>query len=58
MPPENSARFYAALKAAGVPAEMHVYASGGHGFGIRRSGKTSEHWPAAFEAWLSERWKP
>ena len=49
---ENSGRFYAALKAAGVPAEMHVYVNGGHGFGIRKSGKTAENWPAAFEAWF------
>jgi hypothetical protein len=36
-----------------VPAEMHVYVNGGHGFGIRKSGKTSAAWPAAFGAWLA-----
>ena len=36
--PENSAMFYLALRRAGVPAELHIYGSGGHGFAIR------EHW--------------
>lgn len=50
----NAGRFYAALKAAKVPAELHVYSSGGHGFGIIKSGKTSAAWPAALAAWLKE----
>jgi len=50
---DHSARFYQALKQSKVPSEMHVYANGGHGFGIRKSGKTSAVWPAAFEAWLA-----
>jgi|AntRauTorckE5430_2_1112549.scaffolds.fasta_scaffold00164_4 acetyl esterase/lipase len=33
VPVENSLRYYAALKEAGVPADLHVYAKGGHGFG-------------------------
>ncbi len=49
---DNSARFYQALRAVKVPAEMHVYANGGHGFGIRKTDKTSAAWPAAFESWL------
>lgn len=32
--PINSIRFYTALKAAGVPAELHIYRSGGHGYGL------------------------
>jgi acetyl esterase/lipase len=32
--PMNSIRFYTALKAAGVPAELHIYRSGGHGYGL------------------------
>jgi hypothetical protein len=40
------------LKQAKVPSEIHVYADGGHGFGIKKTGKTSAAWPAAFEAWL------
>ena len=32
---ENSVAMYLALKKAGVPAELHIYATGGHGFGLR-----------------------
>jgi acetyl esterase/lipase len=53
-PAENAGRFFAALRAAKAPAEMHIYSSGGHGFGMIRSGKTSEAWPAALVAWLKE----
>jgi acetyl esterase/lipase len=53
-PADNAARFFAALRAARVPAEMHVYSSGGHGFGILKSGKTSAMWPMALVAWLKE----
>lgn len=51
---DNSVRFYAALKKAKVPAELHVYADGGHGFGILKSGKTSAAWPDALAAWLKQ----
>lgn len=53
-PAENAGRFFAALRAAKVPAEMHIYSSGGHGFGMVKTGKTSEAWPAALTAWLRE----
>jgi acetyl esterase/lipase len=49
---DNSIRFYQALHKAKVPVEMHVFSAGGHGFGIRKSGKTSEHWPEQFAAWF------
>jgi acetyl esterase/lipase len=52
-PVDNSIPFYVALKKAGGKAEFHVYSSGGHGFGIRRTGATSQDWPAAFEKWLA-----
>ena len=50
---ENAGRFYAALRAARVRAELHIYSAGGHGFGILQSGKTSAAWPEAFRAWLT-----
>jgi acetyl esterase/lipase len=53
-PAENAGRFFAALRAAKVPAELHIYSSGGHGFGMVKSGKTSEAWPTALMAWLKE----
>jgi acetyl esterase/lipase len=44
---------YLALKKAGVPAELHVYASGGHGFGLRASNPPpANDWTNRLEAWL------
>ncbi|MFN7935057.1 MAG: alpha/beta hydrolase [Bryobacteraceae bacterium] len=51
-PADNSVPFYLALKKAKVSAELHVYSGGGHGFGMKKSGKTSENWPQALAAWL------
>jgi acetyl esterase/lipase len=49
---DNSIRFFQALRKANVSAELHVYNEGGHGFGIKTSGKTSEKWPEHFAAWF------
>ena len=49
----NSVPFYLALKKAKVPAEMHIYANGGHGFGIKKTDNTSAPWPQALAAWLA-----
>jgi acetyl esterase/lipase len=49
---DNSVRFFLALRKAGVPAELHVYASGGHGFGMRKNGKPVAAWPDVLAAWL------
>jgi len=51
---ENAGRLFAALRAAKIPAELHIYSSGGHGFGIQKSGKTSAAWTGALVAWLKE----
>jgi acetyl esterase/lipase len=52
VPVERSLAMYAALKAASVPAELHVFPEGGHGFGIERAkGKPVEIWPELFLAW-------
>jgi acetyl esterase/lipase len=53
-PADNAGRFFAALRAAKIPAELHIYSSGGHGFGIQKTGKTSAAWPGALVAWLKE----
>jgi acetyl esterase/lipase len=53
-PAENAGRFFAALRAAKIPAELHIYSSGGHGFGMIQTGKTSATWPTALVAWLKE----
>lgn len=49
---EEIDRFYAALKTAGIKPEAHVFASGGHGFGMKRQGTSSDHWPEEFREWL------
>jgi acetyl esterase/lipase len=43
---------YLALKRAGVPAELHVYAQGGHGFGVRKSALPCSVWTDRFASWL------
>ena len=45
---------YLALKRAGVPAELHIYASGGHGYGLRPTGKPVTTWPQRCEEWLRD----
>lgn len=53
VPVENSIEYYLALKKKKIPAEMHLYPKGGHGYGMRTEGKGSlVNWPAAMEGWL------
>ena len=49
---ESSIAYYLALKNAGVPAEMHLYAEGVHGYGLRPTGLPVANWPQLFETWL------
>jgi len=52
VPVENSLLMRAALKAAGVPVETHLFTHGGHGFGMTRAmGKPAAVWPELFLAW-------
>jgi acetyl esterase/lipase len=46
------AKFYDALKAAGHKPEVHIYAKGGHGFGMRTMGNTTDHWIDEFYYWM------
>jgi endo-1,4-beta-xylanase len=53
------AAYFAELKAQGIPAEVHIYAKGGHGFGM--TGRTPafralpvSHWPEQLQAWLAD----
>jgi acetyl esterase/lipase len=48
----NSLVYYIALKDAGVPVEMHLYAQGGHAFGVRRTKFPITDWPNLVETWL------
>ena len=50
--PENSVLYYLALKHAGVAAEVHIYAAGGHGFGMKASDKPVATWPMRLEEWM------
>ncbi len=52
---ENSVMLYLALKKAGVPAEMHLYAAGGHGYGLRPNKRPASEWTKRCEEWLRAR---
>lgn len=49
---ENSLVYYQQLKNAKVAAEMHLYAKGGHGYGLRKTGNPVAVWPQNAERWL------
>lgn len=49
---ENSTVYFLQLKAAKVPAELHIYAEGGHGYGLRRTALPVTTWPDSVEKWL------
>ncbi len=49
---ENALVYFAALKNAGVPAELHIYAKGGHGYGLRPTDLPVTTWPKGVEQWL------
>ncbi|MEW2922579.1 alpha/beta hydrolase [Muricauda sp. ANG21] len=49
---KNSLAYYSALSNHGVPAELHLYQNGKHGFFLGKKGTTSQTWPEQCEAWL------
>lgn len=49
---DQSLVYYVGLKNAGVPVEMHLYAQGGHAFGLRRTQLPVTRWPQLVETWL------
>jgi acetyl esterase/lipase len=51
---ENSALMYLALKRAHVPAELHIYAKSGHGFGVRKSSLACSTWTERCATWLKD----
>ena len=52
---EGLAEAYLRFKRAGVPAELHIYGTGGHGFGQRATNtRPVGQWMARFEEWLAE----
>lgn len=50
--PESSLFYFLALKNAKVPAELHLYPSGGHGYGLRPSANNVSSWPKRAEEWM------
>ena len=53
--PEQSLALYRALRDAGVPAELHIYDRGGHGFGVRKSDRPVSRWTERCAEWLKHR---
>jgi len=49
---ENAVVYFLALKNARVPAELHIYAEGGHGYGLRHTALPVTAWPRSVETWL------
>jgi acetyl esterase/lipase len=45
-------KFYDALTAAGHKPEVHIFSSGGHGFGMKKQGASSDHWIDSLHHWL------
>jgi len=52
-PIDHSIRLYEAWKKAGIPAEIHIYSRGGHGFGMRKKGLPVDTWTDRFRDWLA-----
>jgi len=52
VPAENSIYFFLALRRAHVPAEMHIYAKGPHGFGLGKKGEPVATWPDRCADWM------
>jgi acetyl esterase/lipase len=52
VPVEQSLNFFVALKAKGIPAELHLYEKGGHGFALETDRSYASSWGEAFILWL------
>lgn len=55
VPAENSISFYLALRKAKVPAEMHLYEKGRHGFGLGKDISGTSSWPKRCQEWMRNR---
>jgi acetyl esterase/lipase len=54
VPAENSIAFYLALRQAKVPAEMHIFLKGPHGFGLGQKLEGASAWPGLCQKWMGE----
>jgi acetyl esterase/lipase len=50
--PEEAARLYLEYKRLGLPAELHIFSKGGHGFGMRKTGFPIDGWPQRAAEWM------
>jgi acetyl esterase/lipase len=48
----EATRFYLEYKRLGIPAEVHVFTKGGHGFGMRKNGQPINEWPQRCADWM------
>ena len=55
---DGSLPLYFAWKSAGIPVELHIYAQGGHGFGMNKRGTPTDHWIERFSEWLQSQGFP
>src|SRR3569623_251090 len=53
LPVTNSVEIFQIWTKSGLPAELHIYEKGGHGFGFRPHHLPADRWPEAFQAWLA-----
>ncbi len=54
-PPENSLSYYSALRKHNIPAALHIWEDGGHGYGLGIGRGSIESWPNVVEEWLKIR---
>lgn len=54
IPVENAIYYYLALKKAKVPSELHIFPTGGHGYGLRPSKNAVSSWPKLCETWMGK----
>lgn len=52
--PENSIRFYLGLRKCGIPAEIHIFTHGGHGFGVNKGEGPIMGWTELYKKWMLE----
>jgi acetyl esterase/lipase len=55
VPVQNSINYALEMKNNGIPCELHIYESGGHGYGLGRTSNTESTWPEACKVWLKTR---
>lgn len=53
--PENSVGYYLALRKHNIPASLHIFQGGGHGFSMAEDMGSTENWPLLVKGWMQER---